>query len=462
MVVERSKELMRRHGLLSEESDSAAEILVPIVFNFPNAGKLLSLLFVPFAAWLAGQSMGTAELGLLFAAGVPSYFAKAQVALPFLIDLFGLPHDLFQLYVPTTILGGKFDSMVTAMNLIVFALLGGAAMGGFLAVRRARVLRATGAIAAALAACVVLVRLLLAVSVDTSYHRDEILRSMHAERGSASSIVHRDLSGVEGDDAMPGESSLERVRRRGTLRIGYDPTNLPFSFFNVDDELVGFDIELASALADALDVRPEFVPISWPGLPALIASGTIDVMPSLWVLPYWFPQLRLSTPYLTGTIGLAVRDEHRHDFADVEALRQSRGLRIGVPLDASQIESSMQRYFGESDVEFVVAETAGHFFEGRAAEVDAFLVPAENGAAWTLLHPEYSIVVPQPDPVRLSYAFGVALDSADLLAVIDAWITFAANEGTLARAREYWVLGQGAAARRPRWSIVRDVLGWVD
>ncbi len=462
IVVERSKHLMRRHGLLTDESDSAAEILVPILFNFPNAGKLLTLLFVPFAAWLAGGPMGVADFGLLFAAGVPSYFAKAQVALPFLMDLFGLPHDLFQLYVPTTILSGKFDSMVTAMNLLVFALLGGAAMGGFLAVNRARVLRATGATTAGIVVCVVAVRVVLAITVDTSYHRDEVIRSMHMARGAQGGVVHRDLSQVRSDDVVPGESSLERVRRRGTLRIGYDPTNLPFSFFNVDDELVGLDIELSRSLADALDVAPEFVPISWPALPAMLADGVIDVMPSMWVRPYWFPRLRLSTAYLTGTVGLAVRDERRHEFADLEVLRQSRGLRIGVPLDASQIQYSMRRYFGDAEFELVVAETAGHFFEGRAPEVDAFLVPAENGAAWTLLHPEYSIVVPQPDPVRLPYAFGVALGSADLLAVIDEWITFADSEGTLDRARRYWVLGEGAEATGPRWSIARDVLGWLD
>jgi len=29
------------------------------------------------------------------------------------------------------------------------------------------------------------------------------------------------------------------------------------------------------------------------------------------------------------------------------------------------------------------------------------------------------------------------------------------------RAYDYWILGQGAVVKRPRWSIVRDVLGWV-
>jgi len=27
-------------------------------------------------------------------------------------------------------------------------------------------------------------------------------------------------------------------------------------------------------------------------------------------------------------------------------------------------------------------------------------------------------------------------------------------------AYDYWILGKGAEQKRPRWSIVRDVLGW--
>jgi Na+/H+-dicarboxylate symporter len=136
VLVERSKTLLEKRGLLNAESDSAAEILIPILFNFPNAGRLLTLLFVPFAAWLAGSPLAPAGMAKLAAVGIPSYFAKAQVALPFLLDVFKLPQDLFQLYIPTTIITGKFDSMVTAMNLLVFALLGAGAMGGYLEVRR--------------------------------------------------------------------------------------------------------------------------------------------------------------------------------------------------------------------------------------------------------------------------------------------------------------------------------------
>ncbi|UCE77142.1 MAG: cation:dicarboxylase symporter family transporter, partial [Gammaproteobacteria bacterium] len=462
ILVERTKALLQQRGLLSAESDSAAEILVPIMFNFPNAGRLLTLLFVPFAAWLAGSSLSAADYSNLFAVGVPSYFAKAQVALPFLMDFFGLPHDLFQLYIPTTIISGKFDAMVTAMNLLAFALLGAGAMGGFLVLKRRRLLAAGAIMLTGTAVTVIAVRMILDATIDTAYHKDEALRRMHTPRDMSSAIVHRDRITVQPEDTASRTLTLAHIRQRGTLRVGYDPANLPFSFFNLDGELVGFDIELAESMADSFGVRAEFIPVEWPELPEMLADGVIDVMPGTWYRPFWFPSLRLSAPYMTGTMGLAVRDEHRHAFGSIAALRRSRGLKIGVPLDTRQVEYSMRRYFGDADVEFITLEFWGPFFEGEHPELDAFLVPAENGSAWTLLHPEYTVVVPQPDPVKIPSAFGLALDAGELVDAINEWVVFATNEGMIQRSYAYWILGQGAEGKQPRWSILRNVLGWID
>ena len=462
ILVERTRVLLRRHRLLTAESESAAELLVPILFNFPNAGRLLTLLFVPFAAWLAGSTLSAADYSSLFVVGVPSYFAKAQVALPFLMDFFGLPHDLFQLYIPTTIISGKFDSMVTAMNLLAFALLGAGTMGGFLVVQRRRLLAAGAMMAAGTFITVMAVRLVLDASIDTTYRKDEILRQMHTPRDISSAIINRDVASVQVDKTVRDLPALTRIRERGTLRVGYDPVNLPFSFFNLDGELVGFDIELAKNLAEAVGVMAEFVPIEWSRLPAMLADGTIDVMPGMWYRPYWFSSLHLSEPYLTGTMALAVRDERRHEFDSIEALHLSHGLKVGVPLDLSQVKFSMKRYFGEADVEFITLEFWQPFFEGQHPELDAFLVPAENASAWSLLHPEYTVVVPQPDPVKIPSAFGMALDAGDLADVVNEWVVFAIYEGTIQRAKNYWILGQGAVEKRPRWSIVRDVLGWTE
>lgn len=461
MLVERCKELLARHQLLDSRTDSATEVLIPIMFNFPNAGKLLTLLFVPFAAWFSGAALPAGDYAQLFGVGIPTYFAKAQVALPFLLDLFGLPQDLFELYIPTTIITGKFDSLVTAMNLIAVALLGAAAMGGFLVLDRRRLLRAVIAIATGTLLVALLVRLLLVSFVDTTYTMDKAVRQMHRSNLATDTIVHRELP-APADKGAAGLSAWERIASRGSLRIGFDPDNLPMSFFNSEGELVGFEVALGQMLAQALQLKAEFVPVSWPDVPGLLREGVIDVMPGVWYRPYWFSSMRLSTPYMNGTVGLAVKDERRHEFSSVQTLREGRGLRIGIPLDTSQLQTSIELYFGDSDAEFVEIARWQPFFQGLHPEVDAFLMPAENASGWTLLYPDYTVVVPQPNPVHIPSAFGMARDAGELVEMVNEWVVFADSAGLIQVPYKYWVRGEGLGESKPRWSIMRDVLGLTE
>ena len=102
------------------------------------------------------------------------------------------------------------------------------------------------------------------------------------------------------------------------------------------------------------------------------------------------------------------------------------------------------------------------FFQGLHPEVDAFLMPAENASGWTLLYPDYTVVVPQPNPVHIPSAFGMARDAGELVEMVNEWVVFADNAGLIRAPYKYWVQGEGTTESRPRWSIMRDVLGWAD
>ena len=260
ILVERSKDLLRRRGLLSPESDSAAEVLVPILFNFPNAGKLLTLLFVPFAAWLAGNPFSVGSYAALFGPG--SRLLRQGAGGAALPDgpLRAAPRPLPALHPDhdsqrRVRLDGDGDEPARVRP----------ARGG----GHGRVPRA-GAAAAGAGGCRDHGRHRghrrwrgTAPPRDRqySYHRDEALRRMHAPRGASErSYAHRDVSTVPREAPANGVATLERIRARGTLRVGYDP-GIPPHLWNAHGQLVGFDVELAQGLAEALGVEIEkFVP----------------------------------------------------------------------------------------------------------------------------------------------------------------------------------------------------------
>jgi hypothetical protein len=59
-------------------------------------------------------------------------------------------------------------------------------------------------------------------------------------------------------------------------------------------------------------------------------------------------------------------------------------------------------------------------------------------------------------------AWAIARGNRDLVRFVDNWLALQSSEGHKDRIYRDWILGQGAKEKTPRWSIIRDVLGWVD
>jgi ABC-type amino acid transport substrate-binding protein len=87
---------------------------------------------------------------------------------------------------------------------------------------------------------------------------------------------------------------------------------------------------------------------------------------------------------------------------------------------------------------------------------------AERGSAWTLAYPQYSVVVPQPDVVRVPVAFPMRAGDERLREFVNHWIEICRRNGTLDRLYDHWILGRSPEADSRRWSVIRDVLHWVD
>ncbi len=65
LLIENLKELYRNHGMGSDEVQGAIDITLPIGFPFPNIGRLLALIFIPFGAWFVGRPMEFLQYPLL-------------------------------------------------------------------------------------------------------------------------------------------------------------------------------------------------------------------------------------------------------------------------------------------------------------------------------------------------------------------------------------------------------------
>lgn len=463
MLIDASRKLYEDYELSSEDTNSLSEVIVPVTFNFPNTGKLLSLLFVPFAAWLAGTPMELVSYPNFLLAGLASYFAKAQIALPFLLDIQKLPQDLFQLYLPTGIINGKFDTMVSAMNLLAFSVIGTAALTGHLHITSRKIFRFLLLSLLLLVMTLVGTRAFLAMTIDTSYHKDKVILGMDlvSERVNRTVFDKREDLPPDYRQSLPADyDALKQIERRGVLRVGYVPGRLPFTFTNDQGVLVGFDVELLSLLADEMQVELEFVPLSWDTLTEQVNSDEVDIVGTMPLSTRMLIDLELSDAYLDGSLSVVVRDYRRNEFSQTEKLLKYRELTVAFPRSAGYMRTAIDDAFPSIDINWKEIYQFEEFFEQEGDLFDALLVEVEIGTAWTLLHPEYTVVAPGSTQLRIPLGFAVARSQHEFAAFLGRWLAAKKATGQIQSAYDYWILGKGAERKEPRWSIMKDVLGW--
>ena len=91
---------------------------------------------------------------------------------------------------------------------------------------------------------------------------------------------------------------LAEIKERGTLRIATEPTFVPFESVDENDQLVGFDIDLARALAHDLGVEAEFVTVDWNSIiPTLISKKSDLIMSGMTITEERKRTVDYSDPY---------------------------------------------------------------------------------------------------------------------------------------------------------------------
>ena len=466
ILMEKAKELIARHTSEREQADSAVEVIVPASFNFPHAGKLFTLTFILFAGWYSGYPVDPEEYPQLVGAGIASLFANVNLAIPFMLDAVRLPTDLYQLFVTTGVINARFATLLAAMFTISLTLIGAFSMSGLLQVRWHALLRYLAVSAALLWLSIPGLRLLMQSTMENSYHQDQVVAARSfldvSEERIRQARVHRERPSAPARISVGNR--LDDIEQRGLLRICYESHDAPFSYFNSRGELVGLDVELFHYLAEDLGVRLEFIPSSRDDLVDLLNRGHCDLGTGRAMTPRNARAGAFTIPIMERTLAILVVDRLRSHFLTWERARQIPELRLSLAKDTHVLQLVRKLLPGaQLDVVPSLEAEVQRLLEpgGDEGVVRGVVTSGERAAAWSLLHPILSPAIPEP-AVHLPAAFPLPHAEEDLEDYMEVWLTIRQKDGTVQRLYDYWVLGRSDRPDEPRWSVIRDVLHWVD
>ena len=220
-----------------------------------------------------------------------------------------------------------------------------------------------------------------------------------------------------------------------TITVGTDATWPPMEFVNEDKEIVGYDIDLMNAIADAAGFEVEFQNTAWDGIFAGLGTGEYDaVISSVTITEDRQQTMDFSEPYINAGQVLIVQQS----TTGVEALEDLQGERVGA-----QIGTTGAFEVGNVDgVELATYDELGLAIEdltnGRIAGVVA---DTPIAADYVLQNDEYSDTLKIVGEPFTEEFYGIAVEKGndEVLALINEGLAKVKEEGIPAQLEDKWL-----------------------
>lgn len=243
--------------------------------------------------------------------------------------------------------------------------------------------------------------------------------------------------------AAPGQSSssaayatsLDDIKAKGKLVIGLDDTFAPMGFRDESGNLVGFDIDLATAVCEVLGVKPVFQPIDWDAKELELSTGKIDcIWNGMSITPEREQSMSLSNAYLNNKIiimtnkgvTIATKDDLANYNLGTQADSSALEVVKGDPIYDS-IKDKLTEYKTYDQV----------IMDMQAGRIDAMIVDEVLGQYKNTQLGNVFEVAPVDFGEDL-YAIGLRKSDTELTDAINAAMKTCIDNGTAAKISTKW------------------------
>lgn len=179
-------------------------------------------------------------------------------------------------------------------------------------------------------------------------------------------------------------STLEQIQRSGEFRFCFESGYMPFEMTDKGGDFIGFDIDIAKAMARSVNV--EFVPVNtgWDGIIPALQTNKCDLILGMTVTPERNLSVNFAEPYFDAGQTVLIRPA----LADsIDSYRQlnDEGYTVTAQLGTTG-EYAIKRHLGRAKVRLFEssADAAQEVANGRA---DAFVYDISYNAVYAAQNP---------------------------------------------------------------------------
>lgn len=223
-----------------------------------------------------------------------------------------------------------------------------------------------------------------------------------------------------------GDDLLARIQDKGEIVVAMEGTWAPWTYHDESGALVGYDVEVAQAIADHLGVKATFAEGEWDGLLAGLESGRYDIMVNgVDVDEARQAKYDFSTPYAFNKTAVIVRG----DDDSIQAMEDLDGKRTANTI-TSTYAAVAQKYGAEVTAVDDLNQTFELLLTGR---IDATLNAEATFYDYLRAHPDADVKIACLDPEFTQAAIPMRKgeETAALREAIDQALEELRQDGTL-------------------------------
>ncbi len=231
------------------------------------------------------------------------------------------------------------------------------------------------------------------------------------------------------------ESTVEKVVRNGVLRVGMD-TFQPWAMKDKNGKFIGFEIDVATRLAEDMGVKVEFIPTAWSGIIPALLTGKFDVIiGGMGILPKRALKVNFSQPYDFSGMSIVAHKVQADGFSSLEDFNKPE-VQVAVKLGTSAVIAA-KKYLPKATLRMFENETQT-YQELRNGNVHAVIGSAPRPAYEALQYNDSLFLPVKGTFTKEPIGFALRKGDPDSLAFFNSWITGVWLEGWLKERHEYW------------------------
>lgn len=176
---------------------------------------------------------------------------------------------------------------------------------------------------------------------------------------------------LEAHDIPDGDDSLQKIKDKGTLILGLDDSFPPMGYRDANNQIAGFDIDLATEVANRLGVELVLQPIDWNSKEMELDGGKIDcIWNGLSVTDERLEAMFMPKAYIANTQIIIVPEN-----SDIKTIADLEGKIVGLQEGSSSLDALSANPVKDKVAEIIeYPNNVNVYMDLEAGRIDAFVV----------------------------------------------------------------------------------------